>query len=45
MTRSHVAVIPGHGTVGTRRGITYRNLGVEDAGDPPLSWESSPALC
>ena len=33
-SRRHVAGIPGHGTVGTRRSVTYRNLGVEDAGDP-----------
>ena len=45
MTRPHVAVIPGHGLWARAGGVTYRNLGVEDAGDPPPSWESSPALC
>ncbi len=37
-SRRHVAVIPGHGTVGTRQSVTYRNPGVEDSGDPLPAW-------
>jgi hypothetical protein len=38
MTRSHVAVIPGHGAVARAGGVTYRNLGVVDSGDPLRDW-------
>ena len=38
MTRSHVAVIPGHRLWSRAGGVTYRNLGVEHSVDPLADW-------
>jgi hypothetical protein len=37
-SRRHVAVIPEHRSAGTRRSVTYRNLGVGEFGDPLPDW-------
>ena len=37
-SRQHVAVIPGHRLWAHAGGVTYRNLGVEDSGDPLPDW-------
>jgi hypothetical protein len=44
MTRRHVAVIPGHGTAARAGGVTFRNLGVEDAGDPATEGFFTPGV-